>query len=357
VNRLLKKRKKKITKLQMFLYALLFLVVAGAWSFKFMIMDNDKPVATSENAVQKQIIIPDGSSSSKIASILKTSNLIRSEWAFKSYLKDTQIDRKLRPGTFELSNDMTFEQIADELTHGGKKKATKRFTIPEGYELSEIVELLTQKGFVDRDEFLKLVNNPEHLKEDYDFLEYIPEGHDLEGYLYPNTYDVYVDASTEDVLRKMLDGFQEIYSEILKDKIEAGGNLNDFITMASIVEREGKLDKERAKIASVFYNRIEQNMKFESCATIQYILRERKTRLLNSDLKVESPYNTYQHLGLPPGPIASPGRASIEAAINPEKTEYLFFVVNPEGESGSHNFAKTYKEFLKYKNIYKDSLQ
>lgn len=336
---------------------MLFAIVIGAWAFKFMIMDNDKPVTNSENAIEKEIIIPDGSSSSKIATILKTSGLIRSEWAFKSYLKETEMDRKLRPGTFSLSTDMTFEQIAQSLVSGGKQKATKRFTIPEGYELDEIAEVLAQKGFVSKDEFLKLAKNPSYFEDQYDFIKYLPKDHTLEGYLYPNTYEVYVDADGEDIVKKMLDGFDTIYKEHLEELVQQGKSLNDIITMASIVEREGKIDEERAKIASVFYNRIEKNMKFESCATIQYILKERKTRLLNSDLKVDSPYNTYINQGLPPGPIASPGKASIIAAISPADTEYLFFVVNPDGVPGSHNFAETYEEFLKYKEIYKKSLQ
>lgn len=354
---MLKQKKRKKTKLQWFLYVFLFLVVVAAWSFKFMIIDNDNPISSKENAVVREITIPDGSSSSKIASILKSKGLIRSEFAFKKYLKETKIDRKLRPGQFVLDTSMTFEELSKELTHGGKKKATKQFTIPEGFELEEIANLLTQKGYIDKDEFIKSVENPAKYSEKYEFIKYIPEGHSLEGYLYPETYEIYVDASTQDIIEKMISQFEKIYQENLKADIENGKDLNDLITMASIVEREAKIDDERSIVASVFYNRLKKNIKFESCATVQFVLKERKTRLYNKDLEIESPYNTYRNLGLPPGPIASPGKASILAALRPADTDYLYFVVNPKGEPGSHNFASNYNEFLKYKKIYTDSLK
>lgn len=352
-----KNQGKKKTKLQILLYIILLLVVIGTWGFKFLIIGSDKPVSTKENAVVREVIIPDGSSSARIADILKNTGIIRSKFAFKKYLKDNELDRKLRPGQFTLDTSMNYEELSLELTTRGKKKATHIFTIPEGYELEEIADVLEQKGFINRTEFMKLALNPQKYEAEYEFIKYIPNGNSLEGYLYPETYEVYVDANTETILKKMLSQFEKIYQEKLKTSIEEGKDLNELMTMASIVEREAKIDQERPIIASVFYNRLNKNIKFQSCATIQFALKDRKTRLLNKDLEIESPYNTYKYLGIPPGPIASAGLASIEAALNPTKTDYLYFVVNPKGESGSHNFAANYNEFLKYKQIYTESLK
>ena len=142
--------------------------------------------------------------------------------------------------------------------------------------------------------------------------------------------------------------YEEVYKSTIEDRIENTGlSLNELMALASIIEREGKVDEERPLIASVFYNRLEKGMHLESCATIQYALGERKDKLTYDDLKIESDYNTYKHKGLPPGPIASPGLKSIEAAVSPANVDYLFFVSNGDG---THTFTTNFKDHLDAKN-------
>lgn len=351
---ILKKTTEGKSGIQKILYILLFLVVAGGWYLKFNVLDNQVPVDSKDKGVAVLVEIPEGSGTKKIASILKERGVIRSSYAFTKYIKKEELDKNLRPGNFELNTAMTFEEIAKNLTTGGKQKQGVKFTIPEGYEIKQIAELLETAGLksYDKNIFLELVNHPEKLKQKYEFLS---EANTLEGYLYPDTYEVFAESSEAEIVQKMLDRFQNVYVMDIKDRLKER-SINEIMVIASIVEREAKVDKERDMIAAVFYNRIQKGIKLESCATVQYALGERKERLFESDLAIDSPYNTYKIKGLPPAPIASPGRASILAALEPKEVSYLYFVVNPEGEAGTHHFATTYEEFLKYKKIYIDSL-
>ena len=157
-----------------------------------------------------------------------------------------------------------------------------------------------------------------------------------------------MDSSEEEIISKMLGEFERIYEEDIKIAMEAMNlSLNETVILASIVEREGKVDEERPLMSAVFHNRIDQGMMLQSCATVQFILGERKEVLTNKDTSTPSPYNTYIHQGLPPAPIASPGKASLIAAVNPADVDYLFFVLT--GKDGTHTFTKTYDEHLKAK--------
>ena len=178
----------------------------------------------------------------------------------------------------------------------------------------------------------------------YEFLNRIDREHFLEGFLFPDTYIVSSNASVYEIIDKMLNKFNLVFKEEYYEQMNSlGMNLNELISLAAIIEREAKLDSERAIISSVFHNRLNINMKLQSCATIQYALGERKEFLSYKDLEIESDYNTYKYYGLTPAPIASPGEKSIVAALYPEKTDYLFFVTT-EKNDGSHYFSKTYEE-------------
>lgn len=207
---------------------------------------------------------------------------------------------------------------------------------------------LSYEHVLDRDEFIKLANDPSAF--DVDFVKDIPVDEELryvlEGYLFPETYELKKGSSTQDVMQRMLEEFQTKINSIpdLEAKLqEKNLSLHELLTIASLVEKEVVVDEERALVAGVIYNRINQDMKLEIDATVQYLLDRPKERLFFKDLKVQSPYNTYLNKGLPPGPIASPSLPSIEAALNPEASEYLFYVTKKDGSSG-HLFAKTYKE-------------
>lgn len=172
----------------------------------------------------------------------------------------------------------------------------------------------------------------------------------LEGYLFPDTYKVTATTTEREIIDMMLARFaREATPEFRQKAQKLGLTLHQAVILASIVEREAKVDKERPKVAAVFLNRMKKGWKLESCATVQYALGQPKARLLNKDLQIDSPYNTYKYSGLPPTPIASPGRASLQAAVNPANVDYLFFVVSQDGR---HVFSRTLAEHNRAKAKY-----
>jgi len=326
---------------------IVIILITSAIGVKYYISDQLKPVS-HDIIEEKSVVIPKGSSTLTIAEILKQNNLIRNEYVFRLVSKIEGKEEKYKAGKYIFSNGMSQREIMDKLVEGGISKDTITFTIPEGFELKQIAERLESKGLVDKERFLELCSKVSNFSSEFDFLKEVPSDHSLEGYLYPDTYEVYIDVKEEDIIRKMLNKFDNIYTDDIRNKAHAlNMDINQVITLASIIEREGMVDEERALISGVFHNRIKKGRKLESCATVQYILGERKENLTEKDTRIESEYNTYLHKGLPPGPIASPGIKSIQAAVDPEDTDYLFFVANGDG---THTFTRTYQEHLNAKN-------
>ena len=235
---------------------------------------------------------------------------------------------------------MSYGQVLKSLGKTVSNSVT--VTIPEGYELRQIGEILEKKNVCSAEEFFKAA---EEEYKDYPFLKEIKDRENpLEGYLFPDTYNFEIGQAPRDVIRVMLDNFSnKAYKEYLKSNTDK--TLDEIIIMASIIEREAANDNERGKVSSVFYNRLKIGMLLQSCATVQYIIKERKDVLSNKDIKIDSPYNTYMYEGLPIGPIASPGLGSIKAAIFPEDTDYFYFAATKDGERNV--FSKTGEEHLK----------
>lgn len=302
-----------------------------------------RPISTENDKEVIKVELPLGSSVKGISEQLKQQGVIKNSLSFRLYSKLEGINGKYKAGIYYLDTGMGIKEIAEILQHGKGYNEVVRFTIPEGYEVRMIIDKLVELGIGNKDKFYEVINNHTY---DYDFLESIPENATpLEGYLFPDTYEIFRSASEEDIIRKMLDRFNSVFTDEYKERTaELNMTINDIITLASIIEREAKADKERRVVSSVFHNRLEINMLLGSCATVQYILKERKDVLLNKDLEIESPYNTYKHPGLPPGPIASPGMKSIEAALYPDDTDYLYFVAE---KNGTHYFSKTLDEHLR----------
>jgi UPF0755 protein len=303
------------------------------------------------------ITIPDGASTQSIAGILKKAKLIRDVTLFKFHSKLKKNDGKYKSGAYEMSRAMSTDEIMASLMSGGKSDSgnTKRFTIPEGYNTLQTMNRLVKEGFVTEEDFMEEVKNGAF---DYPFLEGTPNDESrLEGFLYPETYDVYDDATAHDIIDKMLSQFNKLFKEEYYAKAEKMGySVREIVTMGSVIERESKAADERPVMAGVFYNRLKENMKLQSCATIQYILGEPKEFLTNADTQIESPYNTYLHEGLPPGPICSPRMASVEAALYPDDNDYIYFVVSPE-LNGTHNFSADYNKFLRDKDAYYEAVE
>lgn len=291
------------------------------------------------------VTIPKGASTNKIAGELKKNNLIHSELFFKLMSRVTGTDGKYNYGKFEVPKSGGYRALFKSLTSVGSVAETVRVTIPEGYEIYKVADLLEEKGLIDKDKFYYLIDNGNF---DYDFVKDIPQREmRLEGYLFPDTYE-FAPNDEFGIINEMLGRFEEFYLKYKKDIENSQLSMDEIITLASIIEREaGSADKRL--VSSVFHNRINSNEYpyLQSCATVQYVLRERKPVLTVEDTKIDSPYNTYINPGLPIGPIASPGEESIYAALNPESTNYYFFVL---GSDGQHHFTTTYNEHLNKKN-------
>ncbi|MFO7153750.1 MAG: endolytic transglycosylase MltG [Caldicoprobacter oshimai] len=329
---------------------------------------NDKTAITVE--------IPMGTSVRGIAEILYEKGLIRNAGVFRFFVELTDKASKLKAGRYMLSRSMTPQQILDELITGEAAVDTVRITIPEGFSIRDIANYLQnfekdgQKVFkFTAEQFIDAAKQFDKFAEDYTFLYEIPEArrsgeYPLEGYLFPDTYIVYVDSTPDDIIRKMLSTFErkvyfaEFQNVPLLTKIEElGMTLDQVITLASIVQEEAAVKDEFYKISAVFHNRLNIDMPLQSCATVQYALgsSERKPFLTNEEISIDSPYNTYKHKGLPVGPIASPGQLAVEAVLYPEKEfmnpekPVLFFVYAGDNR---HEFNYTAEEHAKAKQKY-----
>lgn len=319
---------------------IIFIIIIIISIFQY---NNDlKPKSKEKNKEVIRIELPLGSSVESISKQLEQKGVIKSGLAFRIYSKLEGLEDKYKAGIYYLDSGMDIEEITNLIQHGKGFKEIVKFTIPEGYEVRMIVDRLVEFGLGEKDRFFDVINNYPF---DYDFLQNISNNTvPLEGYLFPDTYEVYKEAKEEEIIEKMLERFDNIFIDDYKKRAsELNMSVNEIVTLASIIEREAKADEERKVVSSVFHNRLNINMMLRSCATVQYVLKERKEVLLYKDLEVESPYNTYKNLGLPPGPIASPGIKSIEAALYPDDTDYLYFVANKDG---THFFSKTLNEHL-----------
>ncbi|MDK2820133.1 MAG: hypothetical protein PWP31_98 [Clostridia bacterium] len=284
-----------------------------------------------------EITIPPGASTAYIADYLTQKGIVRNPLIFRLLTVAMGKDKELKPGNYIITPDLTLPEIVNLLAKGNIEQI--KFTVPEGYTIKQIAELLEKKDIVKKEAFLEATSK----EYSFDFLQGIPQGPNyLEGFLFPDTYIVAKDTTPEKIIEMMLGRFEQVYEEISKGKNPvANYSIREIVILASIVEREAKVDAERAKIAGVFVNRLKRGMKLRSCATVEYLLPETKPVLTYDDLEIESPYNTYKVYGLPPGPISNPGRASLMAALEPEETDYLYFTAKPDG---THYFSRTLSE-------------
>ena len=298
-----------------------------------------------------------GETASDIALRLKRLGLITDAELFRLLARYRKADSKLEAGRYELRANMTMEEILEALQHGRLEEVV--VTIPEGWRAEQIAEMLEEKVGLDKEEFLTLIRggglDPGL---EYDFLQSRPPGAGLEGFLFPDTYYLPVRPSALDVIERMLANFDRRFTpEMRQMAAERGMTIYQVVTLASIVEREAVIAEERPIIAGVFLNRLAKGMTLDACPTVQYALGYQedtgqwwKTPLSLEELdQVNSPYNTYLHPGLPPGPICNPGLASILAVLQPAETDYLYFLAKGDG---SHAFAKTFEEHLQNRQRY-----
>ncbi len=296
-----------------------------------------QPCDRSASASQVLVEIPQGSSVSDIAEILRNERLVRGRGAFVVAALLSGTYGKFQAGWYELSQASSPVEIAHKIARG--EVAQIKVTIPEGANLRQIACTLEEAKVCGADEFIAAAVPATVTNRVTTFT--IP-AETLEGYLFPDTYFFALGSPAERVVAAMVDRLEDVFLDFVSVGPPAMlGSLDAVVTLASLVEGEAKWDDERALIAGVLANRLKTGMRLQCDATVQYALGEHKPRLTYEDLKVESPYNTYLRPGLPPGPICSPGLASLKAALHPEPTDYLYYVAKPDGH---HIFSRTYEE-------------
>jgi UPF0755 protein len=286
------------------------------------------------NESLRQVTIPPGSSFKAASDSLASAGLVSAPTLFRFYAKVLGRDREIKAGTYLLPEGASWWKLVDILASG--RDGERPVTIPEGYNTRDIAHLLARS-------LLTPVESVHAATRDTALLKRltIPTG-TLEGYLFPDTYRFGPAMSARDAVREMVRRFEEVWQDEWDERLGAlGMDRHDIITLASIIEKEARVAEERPVISAVYHNRLRAGMPLQADPTVQYALGRHQGRLFYRDLEINSPYNTYKHPGLPPGPIASPGRASIEAALNPAKVPYRYFVARPDGR---HEFRVTFEE-------------
>ncbi len=329
-----KKRKKKVLLLALLIVASVFIV---------------NRITSLFGGGTVSVTINEGTSSYKIAEILKDEGVINSKIWFMLRLTTSGYMGKLQHGTFELDKNDSTGEIIKTLATKGTKRNTVMLTIPEGYSVERIKARVVEMGLCTEREFENA------LKKDYDyaFLKSVPDSKDiryrLQGFLYPSTYEFYSDSGAETVIKTMLDEFKKQTDKlgIPEDK------MYEIITKASMVEREAKVASERPVIAGVFENRIKSDMPLQIDATVVYEISDgmyNVDRVYYKDLETDSKYNTYKYKGLPVGPICCPGISSIEAAKNPQSHSFLYYHTDTSKNDGTHIFTETYEQHTSTQN-------
>jgi UPF0755 protein len=280
---------------------------------------------------EKLVQLKPGSSARRIAADLKKAGIIRSQYAFVvwHYFHGR---KPLKAGEYSFDHPARMRETYDRIAHGDIY--VHLLVIPEGYNMYDIAHAIEEAGLGGRDDFLKVARTDVSLIRDLD-----PQAPTLEGYLFPDTYRITRTQSLHDIAAVMVHRFRQAAREVGLNQ-----DFHAMVTMASIVEKETAVDSERPEVASVFYNRLKRRMTLSTDPTVIYaaLLNDRyRGTIYRSDLQYDSPYNTYRNSGLPPGPISNPGKASLQAAMHPASTEYLYFVSDNQGH---HKFSSTSEE-------------
>ncbi len=288
--------------------------------------------APQSNGLRVEVVVKPDMPFSAIGDSLAAKGVIRNKLALGFYTWYYNYAPRIRPGRYRLPVGAGEKRALKLLS--GEEPALVMVTIPEGYTMNQVAATLAEHRVCQADSFLAACADTSLLRQ---FAVFAPTA---EGYLFPETYEFLTGSPPTEVVRKLIRQFRTVMAGL---KPQATTKLTDheFVTLASIVEREAQVPAEFPRIAGVFMNRLRRRIPLQSCATVEYLLPERKGRLSVEDTKLESPYNTYLHLGLPPGPICNPGRLALEAALYPERHDYLFFVSRGDG---THIFSRTAAE-------------
>lgn len=293
------------------------------------------------DAVAKIIEIPKGTGLSGVTRILSQAGLVDHPLLFKLAARLTARHGSLKAGEYRLSASQSYDAILDSLHRG--RVVLHLVTLPEGFTLEQIVDRLAEAGLVDRQGALDLAEDQDYLR------ELGIKAESMEGYLFPDTYRFARGLSARSILNRMFRRFQDAWRPLAPAAKEMGMSRLQAVTLASIIERETSLDAERPLVGAVYHNRLRSKMPLQADPTVIYGMDDFDGNLTRNDLRSDNPYNTYTRAGLPPGPICSPGRASLSAAVHPAQAKYLYFVAKGDG---SHYFSTAYREHVNAVNRY-----
>lgn len=335
------------------IYIAVVVSIAAILSFFGIRFANDV-FALVKDEVVATVTIPENATIAEVASILDDSGLIEYPSIFRMYIgfknRDADPPLEFRAGEYELKSTLNYDQIVSMIKNR-RSRAIVTITIPEGYSVDDIINLFTSHGIGTREGFVDAINNFPY---DYTFMEKLNatqlspnRRYRLEGYLFPDTYEFYTDSKEIAIVDKMLAAFEAHFEKEYYVRLdELGMNLDEVITLASIVQMEGKFNSDFYPVAGVFHNRLKSKdlKKLESDATVQYCLEEHKENLTYADLELDNPYNTHIYEGLPPSAISNPGWEAIQAVLYPENNKYKYFVSDTDG---SMIFASTHAQHLK----------
>jgi len=338
-----------------FLALLILLGVTGVFYYNSSLQPKNP-----ESEEVTEVEISPGSSRADIARILEEEGTIESAFVFNTYSRLNE-EQGFQAGYYNMSRSMSVDEIVDYLQEGGSAVSKDEYptvTLPEGIPLAEMATIIDEDTEFSEDEFMEVVQDENFLNEK---LEQFPElltdvfeeeetRYKLEGYLYPATYEIREETTVEDLVTEMISQMNQVVEPYYDDIEESEYNVNETLTLASFIEREGITDEDRKVISGVFHNRLEVGMPLQTDVSVTYALGEHQERISYNDLEVDSPYNSYMYAGLGPGPVNNPSKPSIDAAVNPTDTDYLYFL--SDLDTREVYFSETYDQHLEYQEEY-----
>lgn len=343
------RRAKVVRKIVLICVAIIFLIFISAVTFSYLYIKSAMGPVDAQSTEIVNVEIPIGSSSTSIGRILEEEGVIKNGTFFRYYVRYKN-ESGFQAGKYELTKAMNLDEIIDELKEGlMMQEADLMFTIPEGLWLENTARLIAKNTDHTEEEIMETLSNEEYLEELIERYSVLTEDilrdgirHPLEGYLFPARYDfVGEDISIETIIEAMIERTDKIVAKYMSYYPDHPYTVHETLTLASIIEREAQKEEDRYTISGVLYNRLDRNMRLQVDPTVAYAIGEHLYMTSFADLRVDSPYNTYMYAGIPIGPVANPGEASIKAAFEPEETEYIYFYARYGGDV---LYSVTYEE-------------
>lgn len=322
-----------------------FLIAAGAAGlfFWFVVHDYNSPRLSEDSEIT--VTIQPGDGAWEVSKEVANKGLVRLPVSFLFGVWRDGLIGDFQPGEYRVHNSLSSAEIARILSPRKVKKDSVQVTFPEGWTMDEMAQRLNKNGLAG-DDFLRVAKSPpRRIVEPYRFLSDLPDGATLEGYLFPDTYRFSLEATGEEIVKKMLETFdKKVSNDLYASAEKQKRTIRDIVIMASIVEGEVRSTEDRQTVSGIFWNRLTIGMPLQSDATLEYVLRTGVIQHSIEQTKINSPYNTYTAKGLPPGPVSNPSLDALFACVQPKNTEYLYFLSNPK--TGETYFGRTFDEHI-----------